>query len=335
MGIDIVRVDPLDATQRPLVAEWRAVLEASERTEYGDEHCVDALDQYVASYRNQRYERRAAWAAVAHGKVVGHLNVELHLHDNTHRAELTLAVHPGHRRLGVGTALLETAERVARDEGRTVLGVESDVATDHDDPAASFAARHGFGAAQQQLHSRLTLPVEVESARADAEKHADDYEVLTSWDGIPDEWLADRALLARRMSTDAPLGTVDFGEEEWTADRVRHDFDLIREEGRRVVEAVARHVPSGQLVGYTTIAVTEARPETAEQWATLVLNEHRGHRLGLLLKAANLQALVAEMPQVRRIHTWNAVENEPMLRVNQSLGFAPVGLMTEWQKRLA
>ena len=335
MGIDIVRVDPLDAAQRSLFAEWRDVLEASERVEYGDEHSVDALDQYVASYRNQRYERRAAWAAVADGRVVGHLAVELHLRDNTHRAELTLAVQPEHRRRGVGTALLETAERVARDERRTVLGVESDVATGHDDPAAGFAARRGFGAAQQELHSRLTVPVAIESARAEAEKHANEYEVLTSWDGIPDEWLADRAWLARRMSTDAPLGAVDFGEEDWSADRVRHDFDLIRQEGRRVVESVARHVPSGQLVGYTTIVVTEGRPEIAEQWATLVLHEHRGRRLGLLLKTANLQALVAEMPLVRRIHTWNAVENEPMLQVNRSLGFAPVGLMTEWQKRLA
>lgn len=335
MGIDIVRVDPLDATQGELFAGWRAVLEASERNEFGDDHNVDTLDQYVARYRNQRYESRAAWAAVADGHVIGHLAVELHLHDNTHRAEFTLAVQPNHRRRGVGTALLETAERFARDERRPVLGVESDVATGHDNPAVGFAARHGFRAAQQELHSRLTLPVEIESARAEAEKHAENYEVLTSWDGIPDEWLADRALLARRMSTDAPLGAVDFSEEAWDADRVGYDFEQIRQEGRRVVESVARHVPSGRLVGYTTIVVTERTPEIAQQWATLVLHEHRGHRLGLLLKAANLQALVAKIPTVRRIHTWNAVENEPMLRVNRSLGFAPIGLMTEWQKRLA
>jgi GNAT superfamily N-acetyltransferase len=335
VGIDIVRVDPLDATQADLFAAWRAVLEASERIEYGDDHSVDTLDQYVASYRHQRYERRAAWAAVADGNVIGHLDVELHLHDNTHRAEFTLAVQPNHRRRGAGTALLEIAERFARDERRPVLGVESDVATGHDDPAVSFAARHGFRAAQQELHSRLTLPVQIESARAEAEKHAEDYEVLTSWDGIPEEWLADRALLARRMSTDAPLGAVDFNEEAWDAKRVAYDFEQIREEGRRVVESMARHVPSGRLVGYTTIVVTERTPEIGEQWATLVRHEHRGHRLGLLVKAANLQALMAEMPAVRRIHTWNAVENEPMLRVNRSLGFAPIGLMTEWQKTSA
>ena len=40
-------------------------------------------------------------------------------------------------------------------------------------------------------------------------------------DRLPEEWLEDRALLARRMSTDAPMGDIDLDEQEWDADRVR------------------------------------------------------------------------------------------------------------------
>lgn len=332
MTFEVVAVDPHDAAR---FEAWRAVLEASQRVEYGDDHAVHSLHEAQALFREQRYERRLAWAAVRDGILVGHLDMGLALTDNTHRLDFALAVHPDHRRHGIGSALLEHTERVARAEHRTVLGVESDVALEHDDPAAGFAARHGFTLAQRELRSRLDLPVDVAAARAEAEKHADAYEVLTSWDGIPDEWLADRALLSRRMSTDPPLGALDYAEEEWDTERVRRDFELAREQRRRVVETVARHRATGRLVGYTTLAVPAHQPDVAFQWATLVLHEHRGHRLGTLLKAANLHALLTELPGVRSVHTWNANENEPMLRVNRALGFAPIGQMTEWQKTLS
>lgn len=332
MTLEIVAVDPDDAAR---FEAWRAVLEASHRVEYGDDHTAYSLEELRALFRDQRYRRHLAWAAVSDGTVAGHLDVQLALTDNTHRLDFTLAVHPDHRRRRIGSALLEQVERIAHEEHRSVLGAESDVATGHDDPAVGFAARHGFTTAQRELHSHLELPVDVAPARAEAEKHAEGYEVLTSWDGIPDEWLADRSLLSRRMSTDPPLGAVDYAEEKWDTERVRRVFELAREQRRRVVETVARHRASGRLVGFTAIAVAEHMPHVAAQWETLVLPEHRGHRLGMLLKTANLQALVAELPGVRRIHTWNANENEPMLRVNRALGFEPIGQMTEWQKNLS
>jgi GNAT superfamily N-acetyltransferase len=332
MALEIVAVDPDDGAR---FEAWRAVLEASQRVEYGDEHAVHSLDEVRATFRDQRYERRLAWAAVRDGTVAGHLDVALALTDNTHRLDFTVAVHPEHRRRRIGSALLEHVERMARAEHRAVLGAESDVATGHDDPAAGFATRHGFTAAQRELRSRLVLPVDVAAARAEAEKHAEGYEVLTSWDGIPDEWLVDRALLSQRMSTDPPMGALDYAEEAWDTERVRRIFGLARQQRRRVVETVARHLASGRLVGYTTIGVAEHTPDVAYQWDTLVVHEHRGHRLGMLLKAANLQALLAELPGLRCVHTWNANENEPMLRVNRALGFEPIGQMTEWQKTIS
>lgn len=335
MGADIVAFDPLDPGRAALLDGWIAAHEASSRLEYGDDHDTYSADEYRAMYASLDDERRMAWAAVVDERVVGHLDVALPVKDNLHRVEFTLAVHPEFRRRGVGTTLLEQAERIARSEGRTSLGAESDVATGHDDPAEGFASRHGFVAALRDLRSALPLPVGaavLDAARADAEKHSEDYETLTSWDGIPDEWLDDRAVLSQRMSTDAPLGRLDTTEAAWDADRVRRVYRVAMEQGRRVVETVARHKPSGQLVAFTTIGIAKHTPHLGYQWDTLVLREHRGHRLGLLVKAVNLQALVAELPDLRRVSTWNAVENEPMLRVNRALGFAPIGRATEWQK---
>jgi GNAT superfamily N-acetyltransferase len=104
--------------------------------------------------------------------------------------------------------------------------------------------------------------------------------------------------------------------------------------GRRSVETVARHVASGRLVGFTHVQVTADRPHLAYQHDTLVLREHRGHRLGVRLKAANALALREAMPQVRTVRTWNAVDNAPMLAVNRALGYRPSGRETEWQKVL-
>ena len=65
-----------------------------------------------------------------------------------------------------------------------------------------------------------------------------------------------------------------------------------------------------------------------------MLREHRGHRLGMLVKIANLRAYEDRRPGERRINTWNAQENEHMLAINVALGFEPVGVAAVWQKRL-
>jgi hypothetical protein len=67
---------------------------------------------------------------------------------------------------------------------------------------------------------------------------------------------------------------------------------------------------------------------------TLVLREHRGHRLGMLLKLANLQFLERVHPGHPAIVTFNAEENRPMLSVNEHVGFVPVGYEAVWKRTL-
>jgi hypothetical protein len=80
--------------------------------------------------------------------------------------------------------------------------------------------------------------------------------------------------------------------------------------------------------------VPQATPDLAFQWDTLVLKEHRGARLGAAVKAANLRALVERVPALRRVTTYNAASNAPMLRVNFAMGYHPVLRTTCWQRRL-
>jgi GNAT superfamily N-acetyltransferase len=80
--------------------------------------------------------------------------------------------------------------------------------------------------------------------------------------------------------------------------------------------------------------VSIAVPTIGYQWDTLVRSDHRGHRLGLLMKLANLRQVRERSPQTRFLNTWNAESNAPMVSVNERLGFVVVEAWEEWQLHL-
>ncbi len=62
-------------------------------------------------------------------------------------------------------------------------------------------------------------------------------------------------------------------------------------------------------------------PHIVFQWGTLVLPEHRGHRLGMAVKAANLEELARLAPERRSVQTMNDEQNPWMVQINKDLGF--------------
>lgn len=93
-------------------------------------------------------------------------------------------------------------------------------------------------------------------------------------------------------------------------------------------------MPTGKLVAYSELGRLVGADQPAVQEDTLVLESHRGHRLGMLLKAANAQFMLEHAPDTALVTTFNAEENEPMLRVNIELGFKPICAEGELQKRV-
>ena len=131
---------------------------------------------------------------------------------------------------------------------------------------------------------------------------------------------------------DAPIDDLDIEDEVFTADRIR-DYETPRQSGHRLWRIIARHRRTGEAAGHTAVVVHTERPELAHQHDTAVVRDHRGHRLGLLLKAEMMRWLAEVEPQVNSIDTWNAETNDHMIAVNERLGYRPSA--GTWRSRRA
>ena len=320
-----------------LFPAWCEVWAATQRADRPEESPRPATDhvalgrQLVSPGGSRDGTHRAA---VVDGGVVGALRLLLPTKDNPTVAIIDVAVHPEHRRRGIGAALLAEGVRLAGAHGRTELIAEIDE-PGPDTPGRAFALRHGWACDLLETRRDLRLPLDeqrLSALEADARAASAGYELVTWRDRTPDALLDDRALLERRMTTDAPHGDLPVEEEHWDGERIREYEASHVARGRTVLSAGAVH--DGRLVAFTDLQVPLAQPERAQQAGTLVLREHRGHRLGALVKAAVLREVVTTMPEVRRISTYNSDSNLPMVAVNEALGFRPAGHLSSWSRRL-
>jgi GNAT superfamily N-acetyltransferase len=327
---EIAELDPEDDAG---LREFHAVELAAYRADHP--HAVlRTFPQLVQlARRPSSYYRRTLVVAREAGRIVGAGELGLTVEDNLHLADVAVRVLPGARRRGVGGALHEELARRARAAGRTTwLGEVNRPLEGDPSPAYRFATALGYEVVQEQDHQLLHVPVD--PARLDALAPASaGYEVVTWANRAPDDVVEAYAEMHTQMGRDTPTGEVHHQPVEITVDRVRQGEQRTAEASDQVV-AAARRRGDGVLGGYTLLHL----PHDADyvvQDDTLVMPEHRGHGLGLALKVAALRILAADHPDRRLVHTWNAVENSFMQRINRELGFRPVERELEVQRRVA
>ena len=308
--------------------------------------------ELLPAWQSQDYDARRMLVARVEGSVVGRAVAELPAGGTI--AWIAVEVVPEFRRQGIGAALYDAIGRVAVGAGRSVLqcyaiqgesgSVERLAATTgfgsvaRDGPVTRFLLARGFSLEQVARLSRLPLPADARALRvrlstATAAAGAD-YRV-SYWTGrTPPHRLAQVAALRSRLASDAPQGGLEPDATVWDAERVAVEDDTLEASPRERLTAFAEHEPTGSAAGFSQLDVPRERSRAVRQCDTIVLREHRGRRLGMVLKAGNLMRLEEERPGHPAVLAFTAEENRHMLAVNEALGFVPWGYEGGWKKTL-
>jgi GNAT superfamily N-acetyltransferase len=330
-----------------------AARNAAESAVIGNSELSYRAEELLPGWRPSAHEDRQLFGARVDGRIVARGTYESPTEgDASNTAWSIVQVHPEFTGRGIGRALADRVEEFARGRGRTQVHVYAGAAPADGprlEPPTGFGSMpaearevrfllaRGYALEQVNRGSRLALPVDpvVFAERlAVAEAKSEGYRVHRWQRVAPEEWIDDLAMLATRMSTDAPSGGLDEEEDVWTAERWRDQEREQQDSPRIVLFAAVEHVASGHLVGYTELSVPPELDRPADQGDTIVMREHRGHRLGMVLKLANIAYLDETFPGHPAITTFNAEENRPMLDVNEAVGFVPFTYEGAWQKKL-
>ncbi|MFJ4206906.1 GNAT family N-acetyltransferase [Paenarthrobacter sp. NPDC089675] len=350
-----VPVDP----RADVPADFRAFHDlrvAHELALWGNADRAATLAEDVAFWRGNEYEERHVYLAWMDGRIVGCGTLTLPLSENTTTAGVDVLVGEAFRRRGFGSVILRTLEGMACEASRVsfdgycgepiapvlagapLLKAKSGSGgVPADSPSTRFAVHHGYSLEQVETSSVLALPFDaqlVAALEADALAQSAGY-VLVSWEKrCPDGFLDAFARLKSLMSTEVPIAGLGWEGEQWDGARVRQEEAAWQAGGVDAVVAAAQHLQTAELAAYTVLIHRDAAPGVIHQEDTLVDPGHRGHRLGMLVKIANLRAAAGKWPDATSVMTWNASENQHMLAINIAVGFKPSGFEGEWQKRL-
>jgi len=257
------------------------------------------------------------------GTVTGFYRLNLPDLENRDRGFIGLVVDPAARRGGTGRELLRHGAERAGANGRTILDGVVVVGGAGEEFARAIGAKLSLAEVRRVQYLGKIAPGVISGLRAEAERAAAGYS-LVSWAGdIPDEYLAGVAEVFNAFN-DAPHGE-GIEDEVWDAARIRERTgSLVRLGLLRGYGLAAVHDATGEMTGFSAVLVDPECPQWGFQQLTAVVRTHRGHRLGLLVKTAMLDLLADAEPQLEWIVTGNAAENAHMIAVNEQLSYEVV-----------
>ena len=156
---------------------------------------------------------------------------------------------------------------------------------------------------------------------------------MTFVGAVPDDLVESLCVLLGQLAVDAPSGLVEFDEEKVIPQRYAEKAAGTKAMGRIRSETVALP-PDRQVVAQWTLSLSLERSTTVFQWGTFVHREHRGHRLGLAVKAVNLRAVQAARDDLTLLVTENGETNDVMVAINERMGFEPVEVTAQFVKQV-
>jgi hypothetical protein len=154
-------------------------------------------------------------------------------------------------------------------------------------------------------------------------------------DGVVPDRLMQAYLDSSNGMNDAPKGDLKMADWKLTEEQVRDRENWFKQVGIEWWLLLAVHDATGQGAGFTDVTYDPKQPWVIWQQGTAVIDPHRGHRLGLWMKAAMLDRILRERPAAKLIRTGNANTNAQMLGINTQLGFKVAWQSTIYQLPIA
>jgi mycothiol synthase len=234
------------------------------------------------------------------------------------------------RAQGVGRRLAKAILDEAEREGRSSL-----VWATFEAVAAGevFSRRVGGTVARVNRTSELRLDAldwdAVQSWIHEGPRRAAGYR-LDFWEGPFRADMAEDAATFHHIMQTAPRDDLDVGDIVLDSRHVAELDRALVEAGRQRWTIFVRDA-DGCCVGGTELTSEPWDPGVALQQNTAIHTAHRGLGLAKWAKASMLARVRDHRPTVDRIRTGNAFSNQPMLAINDALGFKVVDVRTEWQ----
>jgi GNAT superfamily N-acetyltransferase len=258
--------------------------------------------------------------------------------DNLDLAGVHVSVEPSVFGQGFGSAMLGDLIDRCRMLGRHTLLSRSWVPIEQreDHPYLRFAAKHCFSVANVEVRRVLELPIAAERIdrwRSQSAPYHADYRLATFVGEVPTELVPSLCQVMSQLGVESPTGEIELEARAITPEVYEARERRAAAAGKQVQRVLA--IGHGhQVVGFTTMAIPLHEPDVVYQYGTLVRREHRGHRLGMAMKAAALVALQERFPDRTHVETLNAEQNGPMIDINDKIGFRPQELRTAFQRIL-
>ncbi|GAA5198985.1 GNAT family N-acetyltransferase [Microbacterium jejuense] len=359
LAADVVAISPVvvpatvDAPDARLFVEMVRIANAVCLYDAGHDYLHEEPEEMLGMWQDQADWTQLGYAALRGDDVLGVVKLLISNQADAGTVEFDLMVDPPHRGQGVEERLLAEVEREARERRIDTIqtwtlhrpdasGPRLEAPTGWGSiPADAEALRqqaNGFTLEQVERNSVFDLTGDVslvERMLRDAEAAAgDEYRAITWTSPTPPEYIDGFAYALSRMSTDTPQGGLVVDEQHWDAARVKRRDARLKAQGLTVSVAAVLHEPTGRVAAYNELAIADDPTGATQQFGTLVVKEHRGHRLGTIVKCANLLRWRTIAPQSPRVSTFNAEENRHMLDINEAIGFVPASYAGAWKKVL-
>ncbi|MCL1594003.1 MAG: hypothetical protein M3132_06610 [Actinomycetia bacterium] len=302
----------------------RVVAFYNERMRELHKRSVDlSMDEFRAQYDSPTFD--VSMFGFEESSSLVALGIAMHWIDgsNGELQYLQLFVSPPQRLRGMGRSLLSKSLGIADGSGRTIITADAvDAVPAGEGFAQSLGADVGM---REHLNAVAVEDLDVDMLvrwRREAPERAPEYELMAWNDGWPREYDRDLARLFVIAHEDMPYEEAEFEPVAETAASVRERYERTEGTMFRLTSAV-RHLGTGEIVGFSELVTLKSGDPTLHTTLTVVHRDHRGFALGKWIKADAILRGLDRFPGTTHIETENAFSNEPMLAINEEIGFTP------------